>query len=62
MGRTQPIVSGATPGLVVQVSIREQAEQPMRIKPVSSVPPRSLHQLLPPGAIPVGVPVLSSLD
>jgi hypothetical protein len=39
-------------------SIRKQAEQAMGSKVVSSIPPWPLHQLLPPGSCPVGVPVL----
>ena len=39
-------MGGAIPGLVVLGSIRKQAEQPMRSKPVSGTPPWSLHQLL----------------
>jgi hypothetical protein len=34
-------------------SIRKQAEQAMRSKPVSSTPPWLLHQLLPPGSCPI---------
>jgi len=45
-GRTQPIVGGAVPGLVVLGSIREQAEQAMESKPVSNIPPWPLPQLL----------------
>ena len=41
MGRVQPIVDGATPGLVVLGSIRKQAEKAMGNKPVSS----TLHGL-----------------
>lgn len=37
--RTQSIVGGATPGLVVLGSIRKEAEQDMNSKPVSSTPP-----------------------
>jgi hypothetical protein len=60
VGRAQPIVGGATPGLVALGSIRKQAEQARRSKPVSSTPPWSLHQLLPPSFCPVRVPVLTS--
>jgi len=45
-GRAQPLVGGAVPGLVVLGSIREQAEQARGSKPVSSIPPWPLHQLL----------------
>ena len=45
-GRTQPIVGGAILELVVLGSIREQAEQARGSKPVSNIPPWSLHQLL----------------
>jgi hypothetical protein len=45
-GRVQPIEGGAIPGLVVLGSIRKQAEQARRIKPVSNIPPWPLHQLL----------------
>ena len=44
------MVGGAIPGLVVLGSIRKQAEQAMRSKPVSSTPPWPLLQLLPPGS------------
>ena len=48
--------------LVVLSSLRKQAEQAMRSKPVSSTPPWSLHQLLPLGSCPVWVPVLTSFS
>jgi hypothetical protein len=41
-------VGGVIPGLLVLGSIRKQAEQARGSKPVSSIPPWSLHQLLPP--------------
>jgi hypothetical protein len=44
--RGGPLVGGAIPGLVVLGSIRKQAEQGRGSKPVSNVPPWSLHQLL----------------
>jgi hypothetical protein len=44
--RGGPIVCGAIPGLIVQGSIREQAEQVRESKPVSSIPPWPLHLLL----------------
>lgn len=50
------MVGGPTPGLVVLGSRRKQAEQIMRSELVSSTPPRPLHQHLPPGSCPVGVP------
>ena len=40
------MVGGTTPELVVLGSIRKQAEQAMRSKPESSIPPWPLHQLL----------------
>jgi hypothetical protein len=40
------MVGSAIPGLVVLSSIREQAEQVRRIKPISNIPPWPLHQLL----------------
>jgi hypothetical protein len=43
------IVGGAIPGLVVLGSIRKQAEQTRKSKPVSSTLPCPLHQLLPLG-------------
>jgi hypothetical protein len=49
----EPTVGRAIPGLVVFGSIRKQAEQAMRSKPVSSTLPWSLHQLLPPGSCPL---------
>jgi hypothetical protein len=52
-------VGGA--GLVVLGYIREQGEQARGSKPVSSIPPRLLHQLLLPGSYPVRVPVLTQL-
>ena len=39
---------GVTPGPVGLYSARKQAEQTMRSKPVSSIPPWPLLQLLPP--------------
>ena len=39
---------GAIPGLVDLGSIRKQAEQARGSKPVSSIPPWPLHQLLSP--------------
>jgi hypothetical protein len=42
----RPLVGGAIPGLVVLGSIREQAEQARRSKPVKNIPPWPLHQLL----------------
>jgi hypothetical protein len=41
MGRAQPIVGGAIPGLVVLDSVRKQAEQAMGSNPVSSMAPTS---------------------
>jgi hypothetical protein len=41
-----PLVGGTISGLVVFGSIREQAEQARRSKPVKNIPPWSLHQLL----------------
>jgi hypothetical protein len=41
-----PLVDGAIPGLVVLGSIRKQAEQARGGKPVKSIPPWPLHQLL----------------
>jgi hypothetical protein len=46
------VVGDAIPGLVILGSIRKQAEQTMRSKPISSVPPWPLHQLLPPASCP----------
>ena len=62
LGRVQPIVGGAIPELVGPGSIRNQAQQAMRSKPVSSTPPWPLHQLLPPGSCPAWVSVLISLN
>jgi hypothetical protein len=42
----RPIVVGAISGLVVLGSIREQAEQARGSKPVKSISPWPLHQLL----------------
>ena len=53
------MVGGAIPGLVVLGSIKKQSEQTMGSKQVSSIPPWPLHQLLPPGSCPAGVPVLT---
>ena len=39
-------MGGLIPGLVVLGSIRKQAEQAKRSKPVSNIPPWPLHQLL----------------
>ena len=38
-----PVVGGAIPGLVVLSSIRKQAKQARRSKPVSNIPPWPLH-------------------
>ena len=45
-GRSQLIVSGAIPGLVVLVSKRKQAEQARGSKPVINISPWPLDQLL----------------
>jgi hypothetical protein len=42
----RPLVGGTISGLVVLCSIREQAEQGRGSKPVKSIPPWLLHQLL----------------
>jgi hypothetical protein len=42
----RPLVGGTISGLVVLSSIREQAEQARRGKPVNNTPPWPLHQLL----------------
>jgi hypothetical protein len=42
----RPLVGGTNSGLVVLVSIREQAEQARGSKPVSNISPWPLHQLL----------------
>jgi hypothetical protein len=42
----RPLVRGTISGLVVLGSIREQAEQARRGKPVKTIPPWLLHQLL----------------
>jgi hypothetical protein len=47
-GEPSPVVGGAILGLVVLDSIRKQAVQIMRSKPVSSPAPWPLLQLLPP--------------
>jgi hypothetical protein len=44
--RERPLVGGTISGLVILGSIREQAEQARRSKPVSNIPPWPLHQLL----------------
>jgi hypothetical protein len=41
-----PLVGDAISGLGVLGSIREQAEQARRSKPVSNIPPWPLHQIL----------------
>lgn len=41
-GKAQPILSGATPGLVVLASLRNQAEQAINSKPKSSNAPTAL--------------------
>jgi hypothetical protein len=41
-----PLVGGAISGLAFLGSIREQAEQARRGKPVKNIPPWPLHQLL----------------
>ena len=50
--RAQLNVFSATPGLSVLGALRKQAEQAMMSKPVSSIPPWPLLQLLPPGSCP----------
>ena len=52
LGPPTPTVRGAIPGQVFLDSIRKQAEQAIRSKPVSSIPPWLLIQLLPPDACP----------
>jgi hypothetical protein len=42
----RPLVGGTMSGLAVLGSIREQAEQARRSKPVKNIPPWPLHQLL----------------
>jgi hypothetical protein len=42
----RPLVDGTIPGLVVLGSIREQAEEARRGKPVKNIPPWPPHQLL----------------
>jgi hypothetical protein len=42
----RPLVGGTISGLVILGSIREQAEQARRGKPVMNIPPWPLHQLL----------------
>jgi hypothetical protein len=42
----RPLVGGAISGMVVLGYIREQAEQARGSKPVKSIPPWPLHQLL----------------
>jgi hypothetical protein len=54
-------VDETTLQLVVLGPVRKQAEQARRSKPVSSILPWPLHQLLPPGACPASVPVLTVL-
>jgi hypothetical protein len=44
--RGGPLVGGAISGLVILGSITKQAEQARGSKPVSSIPPWPLHQLL----------------
>ena len=44
--RERPLVGGTISGLVVLGSIKEQAEQARRSKPVMNIPPWSLHQVL----------------
>jgi hypothetical protein len=46
VGRVPPTVGRAIPGLVLLGSLRKQAEQATGNKPVSSIPPWPLHQLL----------------
>ena len=41
----RPLVGGTISGLVVLGSIREQAEEARRSKPVKNIPPWPLHQL-----------------
>ena len=55
------MVGDVTPGLVVLGSIRKQAKQARRSKPVSSTPSWPLHQLLLPDQVPVFLEFLSWL-
>jgi hypothetical protein len=41
----RPLVGGTISGLVVLGSIREQAKQARKSKPVKNIPPWPLHQL-----------------
>ena len=55
-------MSDAISGLMVLGSIRKLVEQAMGSKPVSSIPPWLLHQLLPPGSYPVPVQALTAFE
>lgn len=44
-GRAQPVVGGATPGLLILASIRKQTEQTTESKPVSSTSLLLLHHI-----------------
>lgn len=55
-------MGGTLPGLMVLGSIKNQADQVMRSRPVSTTPPWLMHQLLPPSFCPVPVPVLASFN
>jgi hypothetical protein len=49
-------MGGVIPGIVVLCFVTK-AEQAMRNKPINSILPWPLHQLLPPGSCPASVPV-----
>jgi hypothetical protein len=51
--RAQPMEGCVISGLVVLGCIQKQAEQSMLRKPVSNMPPRPQHRLLPPGFRPI---------
>ena len=58
-GKSQPIMGGAIPGLVVLGYITKQAELARGSKLVSSTPPWLLHPLLPLSSYHVCVPLLT---
>lgn len=62
MSKSQAILGGFIPVLVVLDSIIKQSEQARGSKPGGSIPPLPLHHLLPLRSCPVSVPVDSLHD
>lgn len=61
-GRAQPIVAGATSGMLVPVAIRKEVEEAMKSKPVGRTSPWPLRHILPADVCPAGLPSGTSSD